>query len=203
MQLGATLTRDLIWPIIAFNKGASDPRRSSRWVFDTAEPEDMALYADALPKLVDLGMRIPVSFAHERLQIPKAEEGEDVLVRSAPAAPLAGDGSAPGAEPVRGAPARQAAARLGGADTDAFPDQVAIDTAIDDLSAEELQAMVDQVMEPLMGMLREGVPLAQIREQLARDYPLTQSPKLVEALSRAIFVSMLWGRINAGSRPDQ
>lgn len=193
-QIAATLTRELIWPIIAFNRGASDPRRSPRWVFDTAEPEDLALYAEALPKLVDLGMRIPVSFAHQRLQIPRAERGEDVLMPGA---------AAPGTSPVAGGAARLAAARLGGEDTDLFPGQAAIDTAIDELPAEDLQAMVDQVLEPLMAMLREGVPLEQIREQLARDYPLTQSPKLVEALSRAIFVSMLWGRVDAGSRPEQ
>ena len=50
------------------------------FVFDTNEPEDLALFADAIPKLVAVGMnKIPESFLYEKLKIPMAKEGEVVL----------------------------------------------------------------------------------------------------------------------------
>lgn len=57
--------------------------RTPKFVFDTNEPEDLALFADAIPKLVAVGMnKIPVSFLYKKLKIPMAKEGEDVLAAS-------------------------------------------------------------------------------------------------------------------------
>lgn len=54
--------------------------RTPKFVFDTNEPEDLALFADAIPKLVAVGMnKIPVSFLYKKLKIPMAKEGEEVL----------------------------------------------------------------------------------------------------------------------------
>lgn len=75
-----TLTRDLVYPIVMLNTSAiTSLRRCPRFEFITQEGEDMALYADALPKLVGVGMRIPESWAHTRLQIPVPDKGEEVL----------------------------------------------------------------------------------------------------------------------------
>jgi len=80
-QLAETLTRDLLGAIIAVNGWAL----RGAWVFDTQEPDDLALYADALPKLVAVGAQIPLSYLHNRLKIPLPEAGEAVL--SAPTQP--------------------------------------------------------------------------------------------------------------------
>ena len=82
-QIEKTLTRDLIWMLTVLNSPITDPRRAPRFVFDTQEPEDLKLYAEALPQLVDIGMEIPVPWAHERLRIPAPDQGEAVLGRSA------------------------------------------------------------------------------------------------------------------------
>lgn len=79
-QIAGTLTRDLIYPFLALNKGGIDSlRRCPRLVFDTGEAEDLALYADSLPKLVSIGMKIPSLYAHNKLKIPQPEGGEAVL----------------------------------------------------------------------------------------------------------------------------
>lgn len=84
-QIGQTLTRDLVYPLIALNKGGIDSlRRCPRLVFTTAETEDIAIMADALPKLSAV-MQIPVSWAYEKLGIPAPEDGEAVLKAAAPA----------------------------------------------------------------------------------------------------------------------
>lgn len=57
--------------------------RTPKFVFDTNESEDLALFADAIPKLVAVGMnKIPVSFLYKKLKIPVAKEGEEVLTAS-------------------------------------------------------------------------------------------------------------------------
>ncbi|WP_374348618.1 DUF935 domain-containing protein [Chitinimonas sp.] len=96
-QLAGTLTRDMVWPLLALNgRMPSSRRRCPRLVFDTSETVDLALYADALPKLSSMGMRIPLDFAHERLRIPLAAEGEPVLGEVQPPAtkPAAATGQA-------------------------------------------------------------------------------------------------------------
>ena len=86
IQLAGTLTRDYVYPIAILNS-LFDPARCPRLVFDTMEADDLALYAEALPKLVGAGMdKIPQSYVHGKLKIPEAEDGEPVL-RIGPAAP--------------------------------------------------------------------------------------------------------------------
>lgn len=83
-QLAGALQSGLIAPLLMLNRGQADPRRLPRIAFDLAEPEDMAMYAQALPALVTLGLRIPRAWAQERLGIPEPEGDEDVLASAAP-----------------------------------------------------------------------------------------------------------------------
>jgi phage gp29-like protein len=70
----------LVYPILALNKAGLDGfRRCPRLIFDTSEAEDLALYADGLPKLVSIGMKIPSRYAHDKLKIPQPENGEEIL----------------------------------------------------------------------------------------------------------------------------
>ena len=78
-QVAGTITRDLVYPILALNRGGIDGlRRCPRLVFDSSEPEDLTAYADALPKLAGL-FQIPAPWAREKLHIPAPMEGEEIL----------------------------------------------------------------------------------------------------------------------------
>lgn len=78
-QLSGTLTRDLIFPLIALNRGGIDGlRRCPRLIFDVSQPEDLTAYADALPKLSGL-FSIPAPWVREKLHIPEPSEGEEIL----------------------------------------------------------------------------------------------------------------------------
>jgi len=96
-RVAATLTSQLIAPLVLFNISGADPRRLPRFCIDVPDPEDLALYAEALPKLAAAGMRIGVSDLHRRLRIEEADDGEEVL--KGPPAP-----TMPGAPPAIGAP---------------------------------------------------------------------------------------------------
>lgn len=79
-QISTTLSRDLVYPIAALNGLAPDGiRRSPTFCLRVDEPEDLSAYAEALPKLVSIGMRPTQQWAHEKLGIPMAQEGEAVL----------------------------------------------------------------------------------------------------------------------------
>jgi len=86
-QLGATLTRDLVYPLLSLNRGGVDGMaRCPRFVIDDGRPEDMTAYADALPKLVAVGFQVPLDWAQEKLRIPKPQEGDKVLTIASPQA---------------------------------------------------------------------------------------------------------------------
>jgi len=86
-QLGATLTRDLVYPLVALNRGGVDGlTRCPRFVIDDGRPEDVTAYADALPKLVAVGFQVPLTWAQEKLRIPQPQEGEQVLKIASPQA---------------------------------------------------------------------------------------------------------------------
>lgn len=83
-QVASTLTRDLIMPLYLLNgKSYSNNRRLPRFEFDTQEPEDLKLFSEALPPLVEQGMKIPLSWAHEKLQVPLPKDDEEILGTSA------------------------------------------------------------------------------------------------------------------------
>lgn len=89
-QVANTLTRDLVLPIYALNgKSFTDERRLPKFTFQTETPEDVSLFAEALPKLVDYGFKVPLAWAQERVQIPMAEKDEAVMASAASAASTA------------------------------------------------------------------------------------------------------------------
>ncbi len=83
MQIGSSLTR-LIGLIAEVNGWQG---RLPKFVFDVNEPEDFALFADAMPKLAAAGLEIPVSYLYEKLKIPQPKDGEAVLSVTPPAQP--------------------------------------------------------------------------------------------------------------------
>lgn len=80
-----------------------------------------------------------------------------------------------------------------------FPDQKAIDDAVDDISPEELQEQMEGVLKPIIDLIKEGNSFEEIMEKLIEAYPDMDTEAIEQMLARAIFVSELWGRLNATS----
>lgn len=196
-QLASTLTRDLVYPLALLNFGLSDPSRCPRLVFDTREPADLKLYSDALPELVGLGMQVPVDWVHDKLAIPQPEDGQAVLVAPRPEMALP-----PELRPLPNKPQNTAAARYRAMLRDqagnlVYPDQAALDAAnLDDARA---NAAMDALIAPLVDAVRAGASAEEVAMQLQQAYPDMDDDDMVEMLARAMFVSEVWGRINADS----
>jgi phage gp29-like protein len=83
-QIAKTLSRDLVFPLGALNGLIRDRTRPPSFLFDTREPEDLKLYAEALPALVAVGLPISVAEIQERLRFRPPEAGEPVLTIATP-----------------------------------------------------------------------------------------------------------------------
>jgi len=181
-QLANTLTRDLVYPLYALNgKSYRSPRRVPRLEFDINEPEDVGQYAESLPKLVSMGMRIPLAWAHDKLQIPVAGDKEPVLTMGQPAVPT----PPPAGKAALKAKANRLAA-LGAQDN--------ADLQVEQMrqqAGELLSGMTDQVRQLVM----QADSLEAIRDGLLALAPDIDHAKLGELLGQAIAASELLGML--------
>lgn len=196
-QICATVCSQLIYPVLAINKGMTDMRRCPRLVLDTQEPEDVKLYADSIPKLVGMGMRIKRAWAHEKLKIPEAEEGDrDVLV-----APRVEPAATPGERPETTPPARPvkpAKARLRAQPGVDRVDE--LDELADQMLAEWQEGM-GELIEPVQAALARAASFEEFSRALEAGLAEIQPGKLVDLLARGTFAARVWGRLNLPQRP--
>lgn len=180
-QIAGTLTRDLVYPLVALNKpGVDGLRRCPRWVFDLGEAEDLALYADALPKLAQGGARIPVSWVHEKLRIPEASEQEAVF--GAP--PVVPPPVEP--QPLPGLAALKATVK----DSQAAADPVAADI---ERLATAGQPQVDDLVAVVRGMVDSAESLGDLQARLLNAYGDLDAADLTHLMASAFALAELKG----------
>lgn len=210
-QVEGTVDRQLIYPLAVINRPAVDPKRLPRFKLDTGEAEDIKDYADALPKLVGIGLRIPVQWAHEKLRIPKAEEADEVLASAAP--PAADPNVQPGAADPRQPPAGKPPARALKAEPLAgtLPAHApAARDALDDLVDEALgdwQRVMSPMVEPLLGEIDKAIAAGESPKELLARLPelgrLVDGTRLAQHLARANFVARLAGEADLSLHPEE
>ena len=211
-QIAGTLTRDLVYPLLVLNGAPIESyRRCPRWVFDLGEAEDITAYADALPKLVGVGMRIPRAWAHEKLRVPEPDGDEDVLetARAEPPADPAGAAvpAAPGAAPAPTAPGVPPAAPA-----NTPPPQPATARAqwrpatlaagiepdpadlVTPTVARQAEAQIQQWQDEIAAMLEAADSLEAFRETLLARYRDLPTDELVVVLAQALATINLAGR---------
>lgn len=188
IQLAGTFTRDLVYPLLALNKGGvEDRRRLPRFIFRVEETEDITRMSEALPKLAGAGMKIPASWAHEQLGIPQPEEGEEVLAVPDPAMALR-------KKPVTAA--ATAALKATGEDEE-DPAQAALDSALTNLPGAGIDAAMRTLLAPAIAALQDGGTPDDAGDALLAAFPSLDSTELETLLARAIFVADVWGRLSA------
>lgn len=193
-QLGNTLTRQLVYPILALNKGLTDMRRCPRLVFDTQEPENLVLYSDAVPKLVGMGMKIPARWAHDKLKIPEAAKGEELLVLPRPEATLPPEDRA---VPPPTAP-RVAQLKAQTPLSNMQPD------ALDALAQEmlgEWQETMGPLVTPVQAALANAASFGDFSAALEAGLADVPPAELVQMLARGQFAAHMWGALNRPEKP--
>ncbi len=184
-QIAATLTRDLVYPLIAFNRpGVDGLHRCPRFVFDLGEGEDLKLYAEALPALAAGGLRIPVEWVHDKLRIPQAADGDPTF--SAPPSPAGGGAGGEGATPAAPKAANLAALAAEAQDTDAQDIQAAR------LTAAAAPLMADKLAQ-IEAMIEAADSLEALRANLLAAYPDLSRGEMAKLLAQAFQAEALAG----------
>lgn len=201
-QLGKTLSRDLVYAVGALNGLVKDRRRLPRFVFDTQDPEDLKLYSEAIPALVDVGLPVPVGHVREKLKIPAAKEGEPILVRAA--APTAAAHAL--VVPPSGGIHPAKAGTTSGSDCPVCAASAAIaqPDALDnlrDLALDGWQAVMEPVVNPLFAALdaalADGQSVAEFRASLPALAERMDIAALTAALTDPAFMARMAGEVGA------
>jgi phage gp29-like protein len=176
-QVAATLTRDLVYPMVALNKGGIDGlARCPRLVFNLSQPEDLTAYADALPKLVGVGFKVPRAWAQEKLHIPAAKDGEELL------AVLAPQGATPPAELAARVPVASAVVPVAGP-TATVVDELATATA------PAWSALIDSVKT----MVDQATDLTALQRDMVATFGGGAPETLVDLMAAAFALAALKG----------
>lgn len=81
--------------------------------------------------------------------------------------------------------------------TPAIPDQAALDAAINAIPAENMQAMSEAMLAPILKLIDEAGSFEEALAALAARYPDMDSARIEDLLARALFAAELWGYAHA------
>lgn len=182
-QIAQTITQQIILPFVQVNFG--DAARTPRFEFDTREAADIAVFADALPKLVDVGVQIPEGWVRDKLVIPEAAEGEKVLARTVADNPV--NRTALAALSAR-MPQQAAVSR----------EQAILEAAADEAFAQpDFNAQLNPIVRQAVAALAACDSYEEADAALTALYPNLDNRELETYMRNALFLSDLLGQANA------
>ncbi len=190
-QIAGTITLDLIYPLIALNRGGIDgPARCPRLVFDTGEAEDLGALAESVSKLRTAGMTtIPVAWVHDKGRIPLPVDDEPTLGGAAQGAE---DGT-PGGKPAPAAPAALKAAGPAALSAGAPAAFDPIDAQLARL-APAADAEIARMIDSIQAMLDAATSLDEFRAMLESAWPSLPAGGLATTLAEGMIAAELAGR---------
>lgn len=182
-QVNTTLTRDLVFAVASLNGLAPGGlRRLPQFRLKTQEREDLTAFSQGLPALVNMGVRPPVAWVHEKLGIPMAQGNEPVL---------APQGATPSLlpSPVAAATAQLTATGVPGP-AGTLPPHMQMQPRLADNLAPAVGAWIDQVRE----LVQRAQSLAEIRDGLDALLPDMTLDQYAAAMAVALRAAEMAGR---------
>lgn len=192
-QLGQTFTQQIILPFLQINFANIDPTRIPSFEFDTKEPADLALFADSLPKLVDIGLSIPAEWARDKLGIPEVQEGEAVLGRATPtqAVGLSAKFAKSPLTPLfqRGEQTECGCGCRGKVHA------LSADLGDSQLPANSLNQQMLPMVTQLAKAFANGKNYEEVEQIALSQFTELDDEQLIQGLAQALFVADIWGQI--------
>ena len=180
--LAVTIRRDIIRPLVEFNYGVN--ARIPFFGFDCKEAEDQKETVEVYKTLVcDMGLKVPTSHIYKKFNIPKPEEGEEILKP-----PQAGMGP-----PLEELEERN----LKGAEGQTEQEQVDVIVAMANKQAGDI---FREMLKPILKIIDESADMESLQAvlkdgaRLEKLYGEMESPSLEELLRQGIYLSHLLGR---------
>ena len=191
-RLAQTINRQLIEPFVRVNFAHAADVRQPVFEFDTRETADLATVAEALPKLVDVGVQIPEGWARDKLAIPEAAEGERVLGRSQPVK----------ANAALNSPLHRLVAALNAQKQPAkmeSKEQQLVDSLLDEaLTQPDFNAQLNPVLKRAVAAVMACDSYEEADAALTALYPELDNPTLQRYMQQALFLSDLLGQAHGG-----
>lgn len=192
-QLAQTITKQIIQVFLQINFPNVDPRRLPSFEFDTREIADLGTFAEALPKLVQIGVSIPEPWAREKLAIPDAQDGEDLLAMVQPPA-LQAALSAQGCTCCNGTAHRKAALS---ANVETNDEQQLLDGAIDEaLQSPDFNAQLNPMVKQAVAALMNCDSYEEASAALTALYPKLDNSQFQTYMQQALYLTDLLGQAN-------
>ncbi|BCH63221.1 hypothetical protein RvVAT039_04370 [Agrobacterium vitis] len=178
-QLAATLNRDVVVPLVSFNRG---PRKNYPKIC-IGRPDDIDvnnLVANVV-KLVPLGLKVGMSTMRDKIGLPDPGKDEEILM---PAAAIA---QPPADQADSTPPAIATQSQMARADRDA------IDAAAAQIATDDWQEMTPPVVDGLAEALSKATSIAEAQAILAAQVSAMGINAFVEQLARAAFSARISG----------
>lgn len=190
LALARSFNDSVIHSIMQLNFPDIDPRRYPKLYFDTTDIADIKVLADSIPKLVDVGLPVSIPHVLKKLGMPQPKEGEPILARAQTQQPAIAANSQRFGGFKLAALAQQVQQSV-------YPDQQALDAAIDQLEVGELHAQAQAIIQPILKKLESAKTPDEALGMLADIAPDSSPDRLQEYLARLLFAADTWGAINA------
>lgn len=175
---------------------------------DCEEAEDVNQVATRDKALFDMGFRrtldsVTATYGEGYEDIREGQLEEERAAREAAAA--IGKASAGGKAVAATAKANDGDpnnVEFAAGDDESFPDQQAVDVAIDAVESGNLQALALPMVKPLIDFIAKQGDGNEALKRLVEVYPDMDVAAFERLIARALFVSMTWGRISAQQEID-
>lgn len=201
-QVAQTITQQIILPYLQINV---DPNialyRVPYFEFDTKKYDDLSTFADAIPKLVGIGVQIPEKWTRDKLGIPEAQDGEAVLKPFQNELKIPEKQTALSAHVVgcqcagclgKGAHVALSAANKGETEQDL------LDSLLDNgMTQVDFNQQLDPMVQKAVAVLSACNSFEEASDKLAELYPDLTSDAHERYLTSALFLSDLLGASNA------
>lgn len=201
-KLAESLLNGVIERIFALNFGGGE-----RPVFSMWQEEDVdKTLAERDKTLADTGMirfkkgYFIKNYGFEEEDIEVVEKPDAVNTANSGVPPLPGAGVGENPDPALLKQFKQFlnGVQFASGGTARYPDQDALDKAADNLDPAELQSQMEGILKPIISLIKEGNDYNEVLDRLAEVFPDMGTRGLEEMYGRALYVSELWGLMNAG-----
>ncbi|PZT84581.1 MAG: DUF935 domain-containing protein [Acinetobacter sp.] len=194
-QLARSISDNLIDYMMRLNYPNIEKDRYPEFHFDTSDTEDMEVFSASLEKLVGVGMKIPVNWAHEKLGIPQPADDKEQILKIQPEATQVPNLAMNTFQP-------HLLGNLVAANSAQLPIEEQAMQLLLNQQIQTSQSTVEAWTSDLLAKLQAGQDEDDILAILQDAYPNDDEPALQEKLTRLIFATEVLGRLSVESESN-
>lgn len=186
LQLARSINDSLVSYLMRLNYPNITPDRYPKFYFDTTDTEDLETFSKAIPSLVDVGVKIPTSWVHQKLGIPEPQDDKTAILQRTPTTPnLAANTYNP-----------QLLNHLVAANSAQIPLEDQAMQLLLKQQAEQSQAVSEKWLGNLIAKIQSQTNEDEVLQLLSDLYPNEDEPELQAKLTQLIFACEMLGRLS-------